>query len=152
MRRSRGPIFGIVAAVVIAIPIVAGARPPTPPAPPAPTAVGRWRIEGGASADGCGGRIVLAARYLTISDGGRTVFADVVDRTYRGAGLSQGRLVVEGRFPAASACSGTQIYERWSLRLQSPSVLVGQLTSEWSLPPDCGRCSITFHIRAIRER
>lgn len=106
-----------------------------------------YRIIGRPETDGCGGRIVLAARNLRL--GADTLFADVVDRTYR-LGRHGDQLEAFGRFATPYSCPSTEIEERWELRQVDSDTLEGSLSSTWQLPPRCEACTITFRVRAIR--
>lgn len=129
--------------------VLASAALADPPPSPRPVPAERWRITGQPRSDGCGGQIHLAARHLTFR--GRTMHADVVDRTYAFSRHGAQR-IAEGDFVAGVGCDGTTIFERWKLREVSRDVLEGTLTSSWHLPPACDSCVITFQIRAERVR
>ncbi len=138
------------AAVLLAFAAAPAAAGPTdaPPAPrPRPT-VERYRIEGAPEADGCGGRIVLAARHIQLDRARGRIFADVVNRTYT-ARVQGDRLLAEGSFRSADACPGG-VREAWSLRWSTPRVLTGTLQSTWQLAPRCEPCTVTFRLRAVR--
>lgn len=127
------------------------AEPGRPPDPsPSAADIERYRIDGTPAADGCGGRIVLAARHITLQRARGTLFADVVRRTYR-ARFTADRVEASGHFTSNAACTGG-LDERWSLRRTSPDELRGTLESTWQLEPDCRACTITFQIHAVRVR
>ncbi len=107
---------------------------------------GDYTIGGAPVVDGCGGRIVLAARNIRVDPSTRTLYADVVDRTYE-ARIESGQLIAEGRFPARAACQSSTIFERWTLTQNAAGGLDGTLTSLWMLPPNCSHpCQISFVI------
>ncbi|MFO0695400.1 MAG: hypothetical protein U0230_17690 [Polyangiales bacterium] len=111
---------------------------------------GTWTIEGSPAADGCQGQVYLAARHVTIDPVTRTLFADVVDRTYA-AHVEGDALVAEGDFEARGSCPGKRLEERWTFRRTSASTLEGRLVSGWVLPPVCSqRCLVTFDL-AVRR-
>lgn len=111
---------------------------------------GTWTIEGSPGADGCMGRVYLAARHVTVDPGSRTLVADVVDRTYA-ARVEGDALVAEGEFEAAGSCPGKRLEERWTWRRTGPSTLEGRLQSGWVIPPLCAqRCLVTFEVVARR--
>ena len=120
------------------------------PAPGPSTGLERYRIEGRPEADGCGGRIVLAARVITLDRARGTLFADVVNRTYR-ARFPGPRVLAEGRFEDDIAC-GRGVAERWELARSGPHELRGTLESTWAIAPSCAPCTIRFALRAIRIR
>lgn len=139
----------------------AGAKPeetttPTEPAPVATTAApsmtldafaGDYAIEGSTIADTCDAHIVLAAQHVRIDAASRTVFADVVERTYP-ARLEAGVLVAEGRFTPQHACPQSTIYETWRLT-PTGGGLEGTLVSTWLIEPDCAHpCTLEVAIRA----
>ena len=109
-----------------------------------------YRISGSPQADGCGQRVVLAARNLTFLDDNR-LHADVVDRVYS-IERRDGRIIASGRFDSTYACDGTQISESWDLTPQPEGSLVGVLSSTWRLEPGCEPCTIVFRIRAVPVR
>ena len=100
--RAAGAFTAAALALAVTLPAEAGPTRPTP----RPAADERYRITGRPAADGCGGRIVLAARHLRF--GARTLFADVVDRTYALERRGR-RRIAEGRFEDDYACPGTRI-------------------------------------------
>jgi hypothetical protein len=130
--------------------VVAPAPEPSAPSEPAlDTFAGRFRIWGETIEDGCDRRIVLAARHLAIDPAARTVFADVVERTYE-ARVEGGQLIAEGRFDVESACPNTTIFERWTLAWNGDG-LEGQLESTWQLAPECRSvCTLRLAIHAER--
>lgn len=143
---ARGLALGALASLALASPL--GASPSE--APPRPGGVERYRIDGAPAADGCGGRIYLAARHITLDRARGTVFADVVRRTYR-ARFAGDSVEARGTFDSPSACEGG-VRERWSLRRAGPDELRGTLESSWRLAPDCQECTVTFRVRAVRVR
>lgn len=146
MRRSAAWI-SFFACVVFASLAMADLVEERAPAPPRPAGPERYRVIGRPAGDGCGGRIYLATRTITLH--AQTMLADVVDRTYtlRREGP---RLIASGRFRSNAACDGTHIRERWELRRVDADTLEGRLDSTWQLPPSCTECTITFRLRAIR--
>lgn len=143
MRRLVTGCFAALAVALLALPVLAEpARTPTRTVTPE-----RWRISGNPQSDGCGGRLVLAARHLTFT--GRTMHADVVDRTYALTRRGDER-VADGHFDSDAACPGTRVYERWDLRQVASGILEGTLSSTWRLTPRCEECVVVFQIRAER--
>lgn len=99
----------------------------------------------------CGGQLVLAAKHILVDQDAKTVYADVVNRTYD-ARFESSTLIAEGRFDVAGTCPGTKIYEKWTLSRDPAGRLVGELESHWSLPPYCQRaCEVRFPIVATAE-
>lgn len=126
-------------------------RSPAPAAVAGPVAPGRYRLDGAVTADGCGGRIVLAAQNLDVFPD--RVFADVVNRTYPRAD-GGGRLVASGDFGSAGpgTCPGANVSERWTLTGDGDRI-DGLLESTWRLAPECRRtCTVQFHVRGTRAR
>lgn len=124
------------------------ARPLPPPAPPslAPWA-GRYALTGQVLEDGCHGAVLLAAGEIEIDAVARTLYADAVDREYDAA-LEGGALVATGRFPAATPCAESTLYERWELERAEGGALEGELASTWLMWPGCMRvCTIRFGVR-----
>jgi hypothetical protein len=110
---------------------------------------GSFAISGQPMADGCAGQIYLAARTIVVDARGRTLFADVVDRTYA-ARAEAGSLVAEGYFEAQAACPETAIFERWVLSRRADGGLEGVLDSLWPLAGSCGQpCLVRFEIVAL---
>jgi hypothetical protein len=108
----------------------------------------RLALEGATSGDGCAGEIVLAARNIAIDPWARTLFADVVDRTYAARAMAGG-VVAEVALANESDCAGTDVVERWTLVPRPDGALVGGLESTWLLPPTCATpCTISFGIVA----
>ncbi len=107
---------------------------------------GGYRLEGEVLSDACSGRVVLAARNLTLSESSLT--ADVVNRTY--AVVRSGEVVTAtGSFPNRQ-CPGAPLVEDWRLEPAGEGVLAGTLRSSWSLPPSCEvRCDVVFRVRAV---
>ena len=149
-----------VAAVVLALGCVE-AVPPGPTVVQAPVAVvasqpdplasfaGVYSIVGRPSSDGCAGQIYLAARTFVVDAGARTLFADVVNRTYA-ARVEGGLLIAEGNFEDDATCAESQIFERWVLSRQADGSLAGALDSLWPLPPECGNpCLVRFSVAAL---
>lgn len=128
----------------------AGPLRPAEPAPAPSPGLERYRIEGEPEADGCGGRISLAARVITLDRARGTLFADVVNRTYR-ARFPPSRVIAEGTFESRSACP-RGVEERWDLASSGPNELRGTLDSTWAMAPSCAQCTIRFALRAIRIR
>jgi len=130
--------------------VVVPAPAPVVVADPLEAFGGVYAIAGAPVADGCGGEIVLAARTITVNPAARTLFADVVNRTYT-ARVEDGRLIAEGHFQARGTCPETVIFERWILTLTPDGRLEGTLESLWPRAPDCANpCLITFVIAASR--
>lgn len=156
--RSRALLLAPIAMLIFAVATPSSAEPPPPgEAPPSPDSgegpppeVEVYRITGSPTADGCGGRIVLVARHITLNRRRSTVFADVVNRTYS-ARFARNQLRAWGRFDSPSACDGG-VDERYDMRQVSPTVLRGTIRSTWRLRPGCEECSVTFQVRAVRVR
>lgn len=110
---------------------------------------GVYSIAGAPMADGCGGEIYLAARTITVEPQARTLFADVVNRTYA-ARVEGQQMIAEGHFEARGTCPETVIYERWILSMSADGRLEGSLESLWPRAPSCANpCLITFQIMAL---
>jgi hypothetical protein len=128
------------------------AAPAAPVAAPAPDPMasfgGAYALVGRPMADGCGGQVYLAARSFVVDPAARTLFADVVNRTYS-ARIENGALVAEGYFEHESLCQDSRLFERWTLTRQADGSLAGTLESIWPLPPACSPCGIQFAIVAI---
>ena len=111
---------------------------------------GRWAITGQPSHDGCAGGVFLAAQHVTVDSEARTLYADVVDRTYAVSVTHDGSLAAEGRFEGG-VCPESTIFERWTGTVDENGVMRGELKSMWLLPPDCTHpCTIVFAIEARR--
>lgn len=110
---------------------------------------GVYSIAGAPMADGCGGEIYLAAQTITIAPQARTLFADVVNRTYA-ARVEGQQMIAEGHFEARGTCPETAIYERWVLSMGAGRRLEGSLESLWPRAPTCSNpCLVTFQIAAL---
>ena len=108
---------------------------------------GTYALTGHAASNGCGRDMYLAARHLVVKPAARTLFADVVNRTYD-ARAQGDRLVAEGRF-LEPQCRSSEIVERWVLARGPNGALSGTLESSWQVAPDCAtRCSTTYTVSA----
>src|SRR6185369_15619160 len=105
-----------------------------------------YAIEGAVASDTCGGRVVLVAQNILISQGNQWLEADVVRRRYQARHRPGGPLVFEGYFreEGSAACAGSTLFERWTLHLEGADGLVGELSSGWRLAPRCDQpCTVT---------
>jgi hypothetical protein len=114
----------------------------------ATAAAGNFAITGEVVSDGCpSAGIYLAAKHIFVDPVGRTLVADVVNRTYslRASGRD---LDASGTFEA-NYCPAAQLHERWLL--QGDQTLEGTLESTWPTPGDCSTsCTVRFRIHAQR--
>jgi hypothetical protein len=106
-------------------------------------AIGSWRLANAKTiTDSCGTRVILAAQHVTVAAG--SLFADVVNRTYKFLGSADGPSEYAAEFSENNPdiCPGTNLREVWRLDFTRKH---GLLSSSWSFPPDCNtQCTVVF--------
>ncbi len=115
---------------------------------------GTWGITGTTTADGCGGRVGLAARSITIDPTQRWLRVDVGEGPHF-ARVAGDRLEAAGAFPSEpfpDTCPGSRITEAWELHRANDGTLTGFFDSTWRFRGDCDRaCTVRHRIVATRR-